>query len=114
MSLSARINGSIETSDGLTKAQAGRSFSLTPTGTKHFASVQDVGTVAETLAIADLATLRYACLVNPSDSGATVTATVAAMVLKPGDVAVFPPSTSLVTMISTSTVTPMATSGFEV
>lgn len=114
MSLTARINASIAPGDGLVSNTVGRALTITPTGQKHFAATQEVGTAAETLALADCATLRYVGLVNPSDSGATVTVTMASIVLRPGDPAVFPPGTSLVTMISTGTATPMATAGFEV
>ena len=78
--------------------QAGLSFgagvqrqALTPSpnytqaGSHALNSVQDVTTVAEALSVGDIASLKYAVIYNPSDSGTTLTVTCAPQVLAPGD-----------------------------
>ncbi len=57
----------------------------TQVGSHAISSVQDVGTAAEALAVGDIATLKYATVYNPADSGVTLTVTCAPQVLAPGD-----------------------------
>jgi hypothetical protein len=92
---------------------AGRNFTLTPSGTKYLYNVQSVGTAAEALAVNDLGSLRYLGLVNPSTSGATVTVTMAAIVLKPGDSAAFPPASTAVTLQATGAAIDVVAAGSE-
>jgi hypothetical protein len=107
------ITGSIQVGDSYLTGKVARTFAITPTGSASFAAIESVGTAAATMAIADCATLRYAGLYNPTDSGATVTATMAAIVLRPGDVAILPPANTLVTLQSTGAATNIYTAGAE-
>jgi hypothetical protein len=57
----------------------------TQVGSHALNSVQDVTTIAEALTVGDIASLKYACIYNPSDSATTLTVTCASQVLAPGD-----------------------------
>jgi len=113
MANTVNIDAGLTVSDTCGSKQVKRSTSLALTGTNYVASRQVIGTAAETMAIGDCATLRYASIINPAASGATVTVTCAGIVLLPGDPAVFPPSTSLVTLQSTGASTEVAIGGVE-
>ena len=113
MANTVNIDAGLSVSDTCGSKQVKRSTSLSLTGTNYVANRQVIGTAPETMAIGDCATLRYAAIINPADSGATITATCAAIVLKPGDPAVFPPGTSLVTLQSTGASTQIACGGVE-
>jgi len=95
------IQGKLQIVANGTTAKGDKSVTLSLSGTEFMADVQSVGTTTEVLSFGDLADIRYAYLHNPSDT-ATVTVTMAAQLLKPGDVAVFCPSTTAVTLQSTA------------
>lgn len=113
MSNTVQVNGQVQIVDAGGAKLTGRQFSFTPTGTKCFGGVQSVGTAAATMAIGSCATLSYVALVNPSTNTATITATCAPIVLKPGYVAVFPPSSALITLQSTAAATDISAAGNE-
>jgi hypothetical protein len=81
----------INVSAGLRFGSGVQSQGLTPSpnytqvGSHALNSVQDVTTAAEALAVGDIASLKYACIYNPSDSATTLTVTTAPQVLLPGD-----------------------------
>lgn len=101
------VTGRLQVSKNGTTAQGSKSFNLDLAGSHFAANVQSVGTAAEALSLADLANLRYAYLYNAST--ATVTVTMAAALLVPGDVMVFHPSTSAVTLQATAASTDVET-----
>lgn len=105
---SARI-----TNDGATSG-INRSFSKTPSGVNYFQGMQTVASsAASTLAIGACATLGYVAIYNPSTNTATCTVTCAPMVLLPGDVMVFHPSSTAVTVQATAGSTPIQAFGSE-
>lgn len=114
MANTVSILGQVNISDNLGVKSLSRAFNLTQTGTHYFASVQQVSTAAETLAVGDCATLSVIGLSNPAANTATVTVTTAAFVLRPGDVLIGRPVDLNVTLISTATATDVATAGAEV
>lgn len=69
------------------------------TGTHALSDVQSVGTSAEAVSVGDLANVRYAYFYN--SSAATVTVTTTAIVLKPGDMTMFPPAGTGITLQAT-------------
>ena len=84
-----------------TTAQGWKNLTLDLSGSQFMADVQSVSTVTEVVSFGDLSDLRYAWLYNPS-STASVTVSAAATVLRPGDVMVFPPSSTAVTLQATA------------
>ena len=93
---SLRFGGGVQT-QGLTPSP-----NYTQVGTHAISSVQDVTTVAEAMAVGDLANLKYACVYNPSDSATTLTVTCAAQVLQPGDTCLIRASSTAVTLQATA------------
>jgi hypothetical protein len=103
MANSISVQGSLQiTADGAT-ARGSKSVSITQSGTNWRQNVQEVSTGTETMETGDLSDIRYCYIQNPA-AGATLTVTMAAAVLKPGDVMVFAPSTNLVTLQATGAV----------
>ena len=84
------------TAEGTT-VQGNKTVSITPAGSAFAQSVESIGTTATPLPTAGLSDLRYVYLANPSTT-ATCTVTMAAIVLRPGDAAVFPPGSGNVTL----------------
>lgn len=82
--------------------QLSRSVSVAQTGTAYFSDVATVGTAAATLSANGCTSLRFLAVHNPSDSGKTITLTMAAIVLKPGDPALFPPANITITAQATA------------
>lgn len=82
--------------------QLTRSVSVVQSGTGYFADVATVGTAAATLSANGCANLRFLAVHNPSDSGKTITLTMTAIVLKPGDPAYFPPANVTITAQATA------------
>lgn len=113
MANTLRPSGSLQiTTPGGTR-QVGSNLSITPAGTKTFCDMQTVGTAAATMAIGSCASLSYVSLLNLPANTATVTVSCAPMVLKPGYVAIFPPSTTLITLQATAAATDIDTAGGE-
>jgi hypothetical protein len=102
--ITAQINGSLTLNDLYGAKQVQRQVSVTSTGGGFFARDFQAGTAAATLAHG-LATLRYANIVNPTDSGATITVSMAPAVLRPGDVLLAPPGAAAVTVQASGTAT---------
>jgi hypothetical protein len=73
------------------------------TGTHCLSDVQSVSTAAEAVTLADLANVRYAYFYN--SSAGTVTVTTTAIVLKPGDMTLFPPANGNITLQATGATT---------
>ena len=107
MASEINIQGRLQVAKNGTTASGYKSVNLDLAGSHYVANVQSVGTSAEVLALQDLANLRYAYLYNAST--ATCTVTMAAAVLVPGDVMVFHPSTSAVTLQATTASTNIET-----
>ena len=99
--MTGRFQSSLSVDDSLGPKELKRGASIEATGTDYFVLTQSVTTAAAAISIGNCASLRYVEFVNPSDSGATVTATMAPIVMKPGDVALLPVSTTLVTLQGT-------------
>ena len=109
MANTVQVSAQAVINDGLGSKQISQSVTLTPAGTKYICEIQSIGTATEALAIGDCSTLGYVMLAAPSTNTATVTATVAAIVLAPGQVALFKPSTSNVTLQATAAAVDLGT-----
>jgi hypothetical protein len=99
----------INVSAGLRFTAGNQSQGLTPApnytqvGSHAISAQQDATTAAASLSVGSIATLKYATVYNPSDSGATLTVTCAPQVLAPGDAALI--RSPAVTLQATSAVT---------
>lgn len=103
-SILVNCSAKVSTDDGAVPGLS-RSISLTRTGLPYVCQGQTVTTTPEAMVVGDCANLRYAAVINPAASAQTLTITVAAILLKPGDIAVFPPSTTAVTLQATGGLT---------
>jgi Ni,Fe-hydrogenase I small subunit len=91
-----------------------RSFSKTPAGVNYIQGMQTfAASAASTMALGSCATLGYVAIYNPSTNTATVTITAAPMILVPGDVMVFHPSSMAVTLQATAGATGIQIFGTE-
>jgi hypothetical protein len=106
MANTVSVNAKLTVSNNVTNGSvsAGRNVTPTVSGNRYLYNIQAVTTVAEAMAYNDLSSLRYVSLTNPTDSAKTVTVTTAAIVLQPGDSAVFPPADLGVTLQATGAV----------
>ena len=100
VSVTARLAVSNSNTQG--SAVGGRSFAPTVAGGRKLCNTQSVQNTPEALVVNDMGSLRYLSLVNPSDSGKTLTVTCAAIVMQPGDSAIFPPASTAVTLQATA------------
>ena len=99
-SILVNASAKVSTADGPVPGLT-RSLSLTQSGSRYVCQMQTVTTTPETMVSGDCADFRYASVLNPAASAQTLTVSCAPMVLKPGDVAVFPPSSTAVTLQAT-------------
>ncbi len=108
-----QIQGGVSISTEVGNQACQRAFNLTQAGTKNAHLKQSVGTSPETVITNDLANLRYLSIYNPAASTGTITVTAAPIVLVPGDIMTFPPSSLLVTMQANVTATEIYIGGVE-
>ncbi len=95
----------VSTDDGPVPGLA-RSFTLVKSGQPYLCQIQSVTNTPEAMATGDCADFRYAAIINPAASAQTLTVTAAPMLLKPGDIAIFPPSSTAVTLQATGSMSP--------
>jgi hypothetical protein len=95
------LRATVRVTDDIAATGLSAVLAITPTGARYFVGVQNVSTSPETLLIGDCASLRNVLIATPSTGGQTLTVTAAPIVIKPGDFACFPPSTTLVTLAAT-------------
>lgn len=86
-----------------TSATGTKTATLSLAGTAYQSAPFTAGTTTAVLSVGELSDIRYAYFHNPSESQTqTVTLTLASVLLRPGDVAVFPPGTALITAQATA------------
>lgn len=100
--MTAQIQAALKVADDSANGGVSRAFNFTPAGTKWFSHINAATTAAATIAVSPLSTLEFVSLCNPSTNTATVTVSFAPIVLKPGYVALVPPSTVNVTIQATA------------
>lgn len=88
--------------DGVT-VRGSKSVNITQAGTAFIQEVQEISTGTEVMSFGDCSDIRYCYLHNPA-TAATVTVSLAPVVLKPGDVMLVPPSSTTVTLQATGAV----------
>lgn len=113
MAIQVQVQAQLNVNDGLGGKALNTNLSYAPTGQRFFVKTQVAGTAAAAMSLADLASMRYLELVNPSSNTATVTVTMAPIILKPGDIFIGPTSAAP-TLQATAAATEIASAGTEV